>query len=387
MGKYKKIQDLIDAGQDTIARSDMGATVFNTAAHRIVTYADGIRDLNWKPDGGNFGDGYDEITKVPTQSTINQTLYTQMDELSRKLTGAYVIKGSVQDKATLLTLKGIQKGWVYNMQTACILNGVHYDAYNNYVYTGADKGTNDLTTEADWDSLGPVTNMDDLINRISTLGGVVYANHMNNNSITVSQNPIEKGIQSPAINLTWKAQLDGLDINKFTFTYKISGGTSITGTYADMTKSADNKYYQKITTLTKGSVSNTNNTTFNFDVTFGGATVTKSVTIYPKYPVYYYVSTDGTVANIPKDVSKWVRRTANSVQMNPSGNWTITTTAGAQYIYFCVPDDMSINDVKMNNASFGPFTDGTIATTTKGTYKIYRTKNTFDPGTYTVQVS
>lgn len=198
----------------------------------------------------------------------------------------------------------------------------------------------------------------------SDLALVVYNNHLNL-SISANPNIIYKG-EATNTNISWTSSLSGYtgDYNP-TYSVKKAGQEWATGNGPKQ--------------------DNINDTTkYDLDVTVLGVTKKTSVTINAYYPKYFFfnqstdlVSSDQILAGNKQPVSG-----------SAAGTWNVTVNKAASSVWFCVPDNMSISKITLNDAFAFPFLPAkTVAVNGKGNYKVYQSQNTVDAGTYKFTIS
>ena len=212
---------------------------------------------------------------------------------------------------------------------------------------------------------------------------------------------------NPVQNKVIKAQLDelaseiaALQAEKATFTCSRTSGSSIyfTNTAIDAYIQADCSITADSIVITQGgttknSVTNakqciyhetktataiTSPTTLTYTATakIGDVTKTASTSIYVVNPKY--VGAGSTYSDVVKDACKQAASTT------ASGTYSVTVSADGQYVFFVVPNTMTINKVTLSGFDF-PL--NTADTTSKSGYKIYKSANTYKAGTLSLVVS
>lgn len=216
---------------------------------------------------------------------------------------------------------------------------------------------------------------------------------------TTSTNPVQ--------NKVIKAQLDELaseiaaiQAEKATFTVKRTSGSAIyfTNTAIDAYIQADCSIAADTITIvqggnTKSSVTNakqciyhetkaataiTSPTTLTYTATakIGDVTKTASVSISVVNPMY--VGAGAAYSDVVKDACKQTARTS------PNGTYSVTVASDGQYVFFVVPNTMTINKVTLSGFDF-PL--AAADTSSKSGYKIYKSANTYKAGTISLVVS
>ena len=120
------------------------------------------KELNTTQEGvgldqsGNYAPDL-QTNYLKEATSVMQALRT-LDGLMFKLLNrgsVYTIKGSVVNLEALKAIEFVEKGDVYNVETAVTINEVDYPAHNNFVYIGDEP--NQALIESNWDSLGGMT--------------------------------------------------------------------------------------------------------------------------------------------------------------------------------------------------------------------------------------
>lgn len=83
--------------------------------------------------------------------------------------------------------------------------------------------------------------------------------------------------------------------------------------------------------------------------------------------------------------------TRSNATTSPVGTYNVTVASNGQYIFFVVPSNMTINGASLSGFAF-PLDSPTTTTKTDGgvsgvAYKVYRSSNTYDAGTYSIVIS
>ena len=117
-------------------------------------------------------------------------------------------------------------------------------------------------------------------------------------------------------------------------------------------------------------VNDSANVTFIVGTTIGGSTTTKNVTVTVVDKIYYGAATAYTGASTYDA----------SARTSPAGTYTITVGSNGLYVFFNVPNSMSIKTAKMNGFDF-PLGKPTTVTIDGVSYKSYKSVNTYQKGT------
>ena len=132
---------------------------------------------------------------------------------------------------------------------------------------------------------------------------------------------------------------------------------------------------------------NESNSVINEDITFSAnaslnwiSKDSESYTIKTVYPIYY-----GSGDNFAD------AKTIASARFTPEGVYSINATEDGKYILFVVPNDMNINRISLGGIEFPIETAVRVSITDDRTqlqvpYKVYKSSNTYDKGTYIVTV-
>lgn len=75
-----------------------------------------------------------------------------------------------------------------------------------------------------------------------------------------------------------------------------------------------------------------------------------------------------------------------SIKASPSGTYNVTINNNGDYVWFVVPNSMTINKVTMSGFNF-PIESPQIVEIEGNTYKVYRSSNTYDAGIITIVIS
>jgi hypothetical protein len=114
-------------------------------------------------------------------------------------------------------------------------------------------------------------------------------------------------------------------------------------------------------------------TTYRALFTIGNAHGEKDVTVKAVLPIYYGAGQAYTDA------------VATTLKESPQGAYNITVANTGDYMFICIPYSMNLSRITMNgwNIPLNPYDSQVIG---GHAYKIYKTANAYDAGTYTVVV-
>lgn len=200
---------------------------------------------------------------------------------------------------------------------------------------------------------------EDVNEQQETLDSVMGIMNKQYYAVSISSNPnvsvIEKGV-AQLLQINWNSTFDG---QPTTSTFVVKQGDEIINV-----PSGASSFNTEINDTTTFSVAGTRN----------GVTKTASKTINAYYPKYYGGSTKAAIA-----VTDITTFTKQNITGNAFGTYTITSNDN-EYIWFCIPSDMTINKVTLGGFNV-PIESPTYFVTGKGNYKCYRTANPLSAGT------
>ena len=137
----------------------------------------------------------------------------------------------------------------------------------------------------------------------------------------------------------------------------------------------------EIQTGTTGTVTGSDTITPSGDVSYqaefviAGITRTANATVSAVHPIYVGAGATAAAAT-----------TKQSAKTSPAGTYNIPVATSGSYVWFLVPNTMSISSAKKNG--FNLQLEAPTTTTKDGvTYKVYRSSNTYDAGTETIVIS
>ena len=279
-------------------------------------------------------------------------LLSQINSLNLSV---YKPRGSVESLEDL-PIDNLEQGNVYNILTPFYIDGKRYPEGTNIAWTGTEwdplGGVVDLsaysTTEEIEDMIGEQrSEIGDILNNISL---VLYNQHSELNA-SVSPTIIELGVNTNVI-LTWDFKFNGVSLNPDSITITENGASIST-----------NK------TITR-TINDT--TTYNIVAQFKGIAKSKTLKVNA-YEAMYFGS-----ANTLTDVTTLTKQ---SIKDSPAGDYSIAISEN-QYVWWCVPNTMTINSIKSES-----FEVPIEAPITIGNYKCYRTTNRLKAGILNCTIS
>jgi hypothetical protein len=179
-------------------------------------------------------------------------------------------------------------------------------------------------------------------------------------SLTMSRTPtlFEKGVSTQVI-LNWSTKFNNQEIEPDSISVK-KGSQVLTS--------------DKALKTIKDSISDTQ--TYSMTAMIKGITKTASVTVNAYYPMYFGASIKDALVS-----SEVLSLTKQPIKASPSGNVTIEVEDN-EYIWLCVPSNMTINSVKSGGFDVPMAAPITVVVNGKGNYKCYRSANKFVAGTF-----
>lgn len=279
-------------------------------------------------------------------------LLSQINSLNLRV---YKPQGSVESLEDL-PIDNLEQGDVYNILTPFYIDGKRYPEGTNVAWTGTKwdplGGVVDLsaysTTEEIEDMIGEQrSEIGDILNNISL---VLYNQH-SELSASVSPTIIELGVNTNVI-LTWDFKFNGISLNPDSITITENGASISTDKTINRT------------------INDT--TTYNIVAQFKGIAKSKTLKVNA-YGAMYFGSAD-TLTDV-------TTLTKQPIKDSPAGNYSIAVSEN-QYVWWCVPNTMTINSIKS-----GSFEVPIEAPITIGNYKCYRTTNRLKAGTLNCTIS
>ncbi len=117
------------------------------------------------------------------------------------------------------------------------------------------------------------------------------------------------------------------------------------------------------------------NVSYQAEFVIAGITRTANATVSAVHPIYVGAGATAEAAT-----------TKQSAKTSPAGTYNIPVATNGSYVWFLVPNTMSISSAKKNGFNF-PLEAPTTTTKDGVTYKVYRSSNTYDAGTETIVIS
>lgn len=214
-----------------------------------------------------------------------------------------------------------------------------------------------------------------------------------------SENPVQNKVINASLN-DLQSQISAIEAEKATFTVKRTSGNSIyfVGEVIDAYIQADCSITADTITISQGGTEKNSVTdakqciyhetktagtttapttlTYTAKAVIGDVTKTASVSISVVNPMY--VGAGAAYADVVVGGCKQSARTS------ASGTYNVTVASDGQYVFFVVPNSMTINKVTLSGFDFPLLA---ADTTSKSGYKIYKSANTYKAGTLTLVVS
>lgn len=187
-------------------------------------------------------------------------------------------------------------------------------------------------------------------------------------SFSVSPSLFEYTGQNVSISVSWNIQRKGTDVVLNLLNIKRTINSSST----NIVNSRGNhgNYTDQCT--------NNGDIVYNLTASGEGLNFSRSVTITGVLPMYFGGSNNETVHDI-KSFTK------QAIKSNPSGTYNITLSSNG-YVWFCVPNNMTINRITLNGFDV-PLEAYASSSTSLGSYKCYRTSNELISGSYQFVIS
>lgn len=279
-------------------------------------------------------------------------LLSQINSLNLSV---YKPQGSVKSLEDL-PIDNLERGDVYNILTPFYIDDERYPAGTNVAWTGTK-----------WDPLGGVVDFSaystteeikDMISEqraeigsiLNDISLVLYNQHSELNA-SISPTIIELGVNTN-VTLTWDFKFNGISLNPDSITITENGASISTDKTLNRT------------------INNT--TTYNVVAQFRGIAKSKTLKVNA-YGAMYFGSAD-TLTDV-------TTLTKQPIKASPVGNYSIAVSEN-QYVWWCVPNTMTINSIKS-----GGFEVPIEAPITIGNYKCYRTTNRLKAGTLNCTIS
>lgn len=172
------------------------------------------------------------------------------------------------------------------------------------------------------------------------------------------------------VSLSWDIQRkgDSIDLSVLNISRTIGGNT------ATLVSSPSNPGTYSDHCTNRGTI------VYTLKATASGIDISKSVTITGTLPMYFGSSANDTINDI--DITSFAKQ---PLKLNPAGTYNMTLASNG-YIWFCVPDNMTINKITSNGFDV-PLEAFVTKSTSLGGYKCYRGSNELVSGTYRFVIS
>lgn len=214
-----------------------------------------------------------------------------------------------------------------------------------------------------------------------------------------SSNPVENAVIAQTVD-NLQSQISAIQAEKATFTVKRTSGSSIyfVGEVINAYIQADCSITADTITISQGGSTKNSATnakqciyhekkaagattapttlTYTAKAVIGDVEKTASVSISVVNPMY--VGAGAAYADVV------VADRKQSARTSASGTYNVTVASNGQYVFFVVPNSMTINKVTLSGFDFPLLA---ADTTSKSGYKIYKSANTYKAGTLTLVVS
>lgn len=191
---------------------------------------------------------------------------------------------------------------------------------------------------------------------LSDIYEVLYNQH-SQISFTSDNAIIERGVPS-TVNLNWAVRFNGNSITPQKTILK-SGGTTLI---------EDSQSYSETITDTK-----------RYDLTVMleyNIQKQQSIQVNAYYPMFFGSSVSNNVTG--ENILSFIKQ---NIKSNPSGNYSLTVLDN-QYVWLCIPNNMSINKVTSSGFDVPMEAPITVTVPGKDIYKCYRSQNTFKAGIF-----
>lgn len=122
------------------------------------------------------------------------------------------------------------------------------------------------------------------------------------------------------------------------------------------------------------------NHTYMVRATAYGITKSAYMTLTVVKPMYFGFNAASSAGSLTiTDLTK------QAVKASPAGTYTLANGADGEYMWLCVPEDMSISKVTLNGFDV-PMEAAQALATSYGNYNCYRSSNALVKGSYTIQI-
>lgn len=123
------------------------------------------------------------------------------------------------------------------------------------------------------------------------------------------------------------------------------------------------------------------NTSFNLEVIYKDLNVSKSLNVNMVLPMYFGFSSLTDIASL--DITTLNKQ---SIKTSPNGTYILNNSVTGNYLWLCVPDNMTINKVTSSGFDF-PIESYVTKSTSLGNYKCYRSSSQINQGDVTILIS
>lgn len=123
------------------------------------------------------------------------------------------------------------------------------------------------------------------------------------------------------------------------------------------------------------------NTSFNLEVIYKDLNVSKSLNVNMVLPIYFGFSNLIDIASL--DITTLNKQ---SIKTSPNGTYILNNSVTGNYLWLCVPDNMTINKVTSSGFDF-PIESYVTKSTSLGNYKCYRSSSQINQGNVTILIS
>lgn len=229
-----------------------------------------------------------------------------------------------------------------------------WDPYDKCIMVNIDKSSEDYLSFGDDNGI-KISGIDAKFNEINQ---VLYTQHA---QVTLSVSPtiIEKGVDK-TINLSWKYLFNSQETTPDQL-YLVSNGTTLESSKKTYTDTISNSKSYYVVSKNKGITKNSN-----------------TITVNAYYPMYFGEGGSTYSSSIIKDSNK------RPITSSPNGSVNITFT-GKNYLWLCIPDNMTIN--KVTSSGFSVPMESPVNQIVNGIYKCYRSTDTINAGTVNFVIS
>ena len=152
-----------------------------------------------------------------------------------------------------------------------------------------------------------------------------------------------------------------------------TGGTIVQNSHIIKRNGTIIKQSSNVNIVTSESINVSSNQTYTSEANINGYIKSENVSITVVDHIYYGAGKNQSSASIA----------VSTPQTTPAGRYTINVAQNLSYIYFDMPNTMSIKTAKVNGFDM-PLS---VVTSSRTGYKCYRSNNTYDAGTIVVDIT